>query len=153
VDLVPHLGGGDVFGGGLGVSAGCPLDARQLGFFSWGVHHEAHASGKVALGDGWALFRRPGLASDTSGEDTEANDDGLGDQEDDQVGDVEGEHLRGGGSSRQEFHGGGDKGWEWFGAGHICLFSVERRKEKKWLMIEWLCTWFDVNYVCVCGIV
>jgi len=34
VDLVPHLGGGDVFGSGLGVVASGPLDARQLGVFA-----------------------------------------------------------------------------------------------------------------------
>jgi hypothetical protein len=34
VDLVPHLGSGDVFGGGLGVVASGPLDARQLGVFA-----------------------------------------------------------------------------------------------------------------------
>jgi hypothetical protein len=96
VDLVPHLGSGDVFGGGLGVSASCPLDARQFGVLSGCVHHEAHASGQVGLGDGRAVFRRSGLSTDTSGKDTESDDDGLGDQEDDEVGDVEGEDLRGG---------------------------------------------------------
>lgn len=30
VDLVPHLGGGDVFGSGLGVVAGASLDAGEL---------------------------------------------------------------------------------------------------------------------------
>jgi len=110
VDLVPHLGSGDVLGGGLGVSAGGPLDAGQFGVFAGSVHEEAHAAGEVGLGDGGAVLGGTGLAADASGEDAEADDDGLGDEEDDEVGDVEGQHLGGGGSSCQEFHGSGDKG-------------------------------------------
>ena len=57
MDLVPHLGSGDVLSSGLGVSASGPLDARQFGLLSRSVHQEAHASGEVGLGDGWAVLR------------------------------------------------------------------------------------------------
>lgn len=57
MDLVPHLGGGDVLSSGLGVSASGPLDARQLGVLSGSVHEEAHAASEVGLGDGWAVLR------------------------------------------------------------------------------------------------
>ena len=130
VDLVPHLGGGDVFGSGLGVVASGPLDARQLGVFAWGVHHEAHTSGQVGLGKGWATLGRSGLSTDTSGKDTESNDDGLGDQEDDEVGDVKGEHLWSGGSSCQEFHGGRNQGRKWIGGSWHFLCSAKERRKK-----------------------
>jgi len=57
VDLVPHLGSGDVLSSGLGVSASGPLDARQFGVLSGSVHEEAHATSEVGLSDGWAVLR------------------------------------------------------------------------------------------------
>jgi len=92
VDLVDHLGGGGVFRGSLGVFAGRPLDAGDLGLITGSVHEEAHATAEVSLGKG-GLVGRPGRGSDR--EEAEAKDDGLQDNQDEQVGQVERQHLRG----------------------------------------------------------
>lgn len=44
---MPHLGGGEVVSGGLGVLASGPLDARKLLLGSRCVHHEAHATSQI----------------------------------------------------------------------------------------------------------
>ena len=107
VDLVPHLGGGEVVGRGLGVLTGAPLDAGELVHLAGSVHHEAHASGEVGLLDEGLAVSGPAGASD--GEEAEAEDEGLDHQEDEQVGQVERQHLGGGGRPGQELHGGGDQ--------------------------------------------
>ena len=93
VELVHHLGGGGVFGGRLGVLAGGPLDAGELLLGARGVHDEAHASRDVGLADGCRFVGRPRGGSDA--EEAEAEDDGLQHDQDEQVGQVQGEHLRG----------------------------------------------------------
>ena len=95
VSLVDHLGGGEVVGGQVGVLAGGPLDAGELLLGAGHEHHEAHASGHVGGGHGNTLGR----------EETKAENEGLEDQEDQEVGEVEGEDLGGGGGSGQELQG------------------------------------------------
>ena len=94
VSLVDHLGGGEVVGGQVGVLARGPLNAGELLLGAGHEHHEAHASGHVSRGHGDTLSRPPGAANR---EQTKAENEGLEDQEDQEVGQVEGEDLRGGG--------------------------------------------------------
>ena len=49
VHLVPHLGGGQVVAGQVGVLTGSAHHTVQLLFGAAGVHQEAHAAGQVAL--------------------------------------------------------------------------------------------------------
>ena len=102
VSLVDHLGGGEVVSGQVGVLASGPLNAGELLLGSRHEHHEAHASGHISRGHGNALSRPPGAADR---EETKAEDEGLEDQEDQEVGEVEGEHLGGGGGSGKELQG------------------------------------------------
>ena len=102
VSLVDHLGGGEVVSGQVGVLASGPLNAGELLLGSGHEHHEAHASGHISGGHGDALSRPPGAADR---EKTKAEDEGLEDQEDQEVGEVEGEDLGGGGGSGQQLHG------------------------------------------------
>jgi len=90
VDLVGHLGGGGVLRGGLGVFASRPLDARELLLAARGVHDEAHATAEVGLAEGGFLGR---TGRGAHAEEAESEDDGLQDNEDEQVGQVEREHL------------------------------------------------------------
>jgi len=92
VDLVDHLGSGGVFRGSFGVLASRPLDASKLLFGSGGIHDEAHAPGEVGLAEA-GLLGGPGGAADA--EQAEAEDEGLEDNKDEQVGQVERQHLRG----------------------------------------------------------
>lgn len=108
VDFVEHLGGKGVFGGGFGVVASGLLDARQLGVVTSCVHHEAHASGEVSLADRRAVLGGTGGAAD--GEKTETEDDGLQDQKDEQVGEVEGQDLGRRRGSGQKFQSCADEG-------------------------------------------
>jgi len=86
VSLVDHLGGGEVVSGQVGVLASGPLNAGELLLGSRHEHHEAHASGHISRGHGNALSRPPGAADR---EKTKAEDEGLEDQEDQEVGEVE----------------------------------------------------------------
>lgn len=103
VELVPHLGGGEVVDGGLGVLAGGPLDARHLLNLSGGELHEAHSSGEVRLLDGSVLggaaVAAVSGAISANGEETKAKDEGLEDEQDQQIRQVEGKHFRGGGGT------------------------------------------------------
>ena len=101
VHLVPHLGGGEVVAGEVGVLTHGPLHAVELGLVAGGVHEEAHASGQLGLGDGGAV---KGPASSSDGEEAEAENEGFEDQQDEEVGQVEGEHLRGARRPRHELH-------------------------------------------------
>ena len=47
--LVPHLGGGEVVSGKVGVLAGRAQHTVKLLLGAAGVHQEAHAAGQVAL--------------------------------------------------------------------------------------------------------
>ena len=75
--LVPHLGGGDVVGGLVGVLAGCPPHAVQLLLGAAGVHQETHAARHVGLGDETAILTticRPsevGAGRDAAAEEAE----------------------------------------------------------------------------------
>lgn len=104
---MPHLGGGEVLGGDLGLLASIPLDARELLKLSGREFHEAETGTELALGDG-SVLRGPavravgtvgGGIAVSEGEEAEAKDKGLQHQEDQKIGQVEGEHLRGGGGS------------------------------------------------------
>lgn len=92
VDLVDHFGGGGVFRGGFGVLAGRPLEAGQFLVGSRSVHDEAHAAAEVGLAQGGFLG---GTGGGAHAEEAESEDDGLQDDEDEQVGQVERKHLRG----------------------------------------------------------
>lgn len=112
VKLHPHLGALEVALGGLGVLAGGSLDAVELLVSARGVHHEAEAAVQVAVGDGdgvGAVGASGGGGAGVLGaeEDTGADDEGLDDTEDDQVGDVEGEDLGGRRGSGEGLHGVG----------------------------------------------
>lgn len=122
VKLHPHLGALEVVLGGLGVLASGPLDAVELLVGARSVHHEAEAAVQVAVGDGdgvGAVRASGGGGAGVVGaeEDSGADDQSLDDTEDDQVGDVEGEHLggrrgsgeglEGVGHERRIFGGGG----------------------------------------------
>ncbi len=111
VDLVPHLGRGEVVGGRLGVLAGRPLDAGELLLRPGGVHHEAHSSGKDGLRQHGviAAVRRPGRVVVTDSEDAEGDGGGRQQTEDEEVGEVEGQHLRRRRRPGQELHGGGNE--------------------------------------------
>ena len=100
--LEPHLAGGVVVESLLGVLAGSLLDAGQLLVVAGGVEEEAHAAGELALGDGGGLVRGPAGPA-AHGEEAEAKDEGLQDDQDQEVGQVEREDLGGGGSPGQEF--------------------------------------------------
>jgi len=115
VKLHPHLGALEVVLGGLGVLAGGSLDAVELLVGTGGVHHEAEATVQVAVGDGdgvGAVGASGGGGSSVLGaeEDAGADDEGLDDTEDDQVGDVEGEDLGGRRRSGEGLHGVNDEG-------------------------------------------
>ena len=102
VSLVDHLGGGEVVGGQVGVLTSGPLNAGKLLLGARHEHHEAHAPGHVSGGHGDTLGRPPGASNR---EETKAENEGLEDQEDQKVGQVEGEDLGGGGGSGQELQG------------------------------------------------
>ena len=114
--LVPHLGGGDVVGGLVGVLAGCPPHAVQLLLGAAGVHQETHAARHVGLGDETAILTticRPSEVAEAAAarrKDAKANDDGLEDEQDEQVGEVQREHVGGSGRTSQELHGSLDHG-------------------------------------------
>lgn len=117
VDLVPHLGRREVVGGGLGVLAGGPLDARELVDLARGVHDEAHAAGQLRLLEGAGSVGRPAVDTGTTEEATvgeakeaEAEEEDFETDEDGQVGQVEGEHLRGGAGPGHEVQGCPDEG-------------------------------------------
>ena len=122
---MPHLGGGEVLGGGLGVLASVPLDARQLLELSGGELHEAETTTQLSLGDGGVLGRPAvravgavgGRVAVAEGEETKAEDESLQDQEDQEVGQVEGEHLGGGRGSGDEAHGLADEVLSLIGVG------------------------------------
>ena len=133
VHLVPHLGSGEVRGGGLGVLAGGPLDAGQLVKLARGVHDEAHAAGQLALLERGVVVGPPLaiVAEETAvgeSEDAEAEEEDLEGDQDTQVGEVEGEDLGGGGGPGQELHGLFDER-----GSHICSWcpSFKTCKEEE----------------------
>jgi len=100
-----HLGGGLVGVGGGPILASDLLDAVELGINTSGVHEEASATLEVGVVD-QALLGGP--AGSAEGEESKSEDEGLQDQQDEQVGQVEGENLRGGGGTGQQLHGFSD---------------------------------------------
>merc|ERR1719219_2526544 len=107
VHLVPHLGGGEVVAGQVGVLAYRPLHAVKLRLIPGGVHEEAHASRQLRLGYTWPV-EGPSCTSDR--EEAEAEDEGFKDEQDEEVGEVEGEHLGGARGPCHKLHCCGNHG-------------------------------------------
>merc|ERR1711913_215629 len=105
VHLVPHLGGGQIVVGGHGGLAGGPGDTAELVLVSSGVEQEAHPSGQVRLRHGGGGLARPPSHSSTT-DQAEDHDGNLEGDEDDEVGEVEGEDLAAGGGSGNDLQGG-----------------------------------------------
>lgn len=117
--LHPHLASGDVVVSLLGVLAGGLLEAADLVVVTRGVEKEAHASGQLGLGDGGVLISGPAGAG-ADGEEAEAKDESLQDQQDQQVGQVESEDLGGGGGPSQKLGGHREK----LGAHFVCFYLL-----------------------------
>ena len=107
VHLVPHLGGGEVVAGQVGVLAHRPLHAVKLPLVPGRVHQEAHPSRQLRL-----RYTRPveGPSCASNREEAEAEDEGFEDEEDEEVGQVEGEHLGGARGPRHKLHCRGNHG-------------------------------------------
>ena len=128
VHLVPHLAGGGVAVGGVDVSASLPLDAGQLVGLTGGVEEEAHAAGHLGVGEADAAVGGSGGGGCGSGEDEpEDEDEGLQTDQDQQVGQVEGEHLGRRGGSSQHLHGFGRD----VGSYHcVCKKEIRKLRQK-----------------------
>ena len=92
MEFVHHLGGSGVFRSSFGVFASSPLDAGQFFFGTRGVHDKAHSTTEVRLSQG-SFIGTSGRGSYT--EESKAKNESLEYDEDEQIGQVEGQHLRG----------------------------------------------------------
>merc|ERR1711992_261900 len=87
--------------GGL---AGSPGDAVELALVSTGVEKETHPSGQVRLGHRGGGLAGPASHS-SSADEAEHHDGNLESDEDDEVGQVQGEDLAAGGGSGDDLKG------------------------------------------------